>query len=154
MAYQRARIRDTQTRRPATHSAGNAGREGENGEDTTAGTGPNPPERAASASHTRPGHCTREVSNGALRHRPAPQLGSLRASPQGSHWRQASSTGPAVPAARTTTHKGGDAVGKRLQLWLLSDALTGESRNGEAGEAPGSEPCEPGGLRHQAGGAS
>ena len=45
IAYQRARIRDTQTGRPATHSAGNAGREGGNGEDTKPGTGPRPPNR-------------------------------------------------------------------------------------------------------------
>ena len=64
MAYQRARIRDTQTGRPATHSAGNAGRAGGNGKDTTPGTGPNPPEPAASAAHTRPGHCTRQGSSG------------------------------------------------------------------------------------------
>ena len=42
MAYQPARIRDTQEGRPATHSAGNAGREEGNGEDTTPGTGPSP----------------------------------------------------------------------------------------------------------------
>ena len=104
MAYQRARIRDTQTGRPATHSAGNAGRKGGNGEDTTPGTGPNPPEPAASAARTRPGHCTRQGSSGAPRHAPAPRLGSLRASPRGSHWRQASSTGPAAPTPRATTH--------------------------------------------------
>ena len=154
MAYQRARIRDTQTGRPATHSAGNPGRAGGNREDTTPGTGPNPPEPAASAAHTRPGHCTRQGSSGAQRHAPAPGLGSLRASPRGSHWRQASSTGPAAPAPRATTHKGGDAVGKRPQPRLRIDALTGEWRNGEAREGRGSEPCEPGGLRHQAGGAS
>ena len=45
-------------------------------------------------------------------------------------------------------------MGKRLQLRLLSDALTGEWRNGEAGGGQGSEPCEPGGLLHQAGGVS
>ena len=45
-------------------------------------------------------------------------------------------------------------MGKRLQLRLLSDALTGEWRTGEAGEGQGSEPREPGGLRHQAGGVS
>ena len=92
MAYQPARLRDTQTGQPATHSAGNAGQEGGNGEDTTPGTGPNPPEPAASAAHTRPGHCTRQGSSGALRHAPAPWLGSLRASPRGSHRRQASSS--------------------------------------------------------------
>ena len=45
MAYQRARIRDTRTGRPATRSAGHAGREGGNGRDTTPGTGPSPPNR-------------------------------------------------------------------------------------------------------------
>ena len=113
---------------------------------------PEPPEPAASAAHTQTGHCTRQGSSGALHHTPTPRLGSLRASPRGSHWRQASSTGPAAPAPQATTHQGGDAVGKRLQPRLQIDALTGEWRNGEAGEGQGSEPCEPGG--HQAGGAS
>ena len=45
-------------------------------------------------------------------------------------------------------------MGKRLQLQLLSVALTGEWRNGEAGEGQGSEPHEPRGLGHQAGGVS
>ena len=85
---------------------------------------------------------------------PAPQLGSLRASPRGSRWRQASSTGPAAPAARGTTDQGCGLVGKRLQPRLLSDALTGEWQNGEAGEGQGSEPREPGGLLHSAGGVS
>ena len=84
-----------------------------------------PPQPAASAAHRRPGHCTRQGSSGAARHAPAPRLGSLRANPRGSHWRQASRTGPAAPAPRATMHQGGDAVGKRLQLRLLSDALTG-----------------------------
>ena len=154
MAYQRARVRDTRTGWPATHSAGHAGREGGNGEDTTPGTGLSPPKPAASAAHTRPGHCTRQGSSGAPRHAPAPRLSSLRASPRGSHWRQASSRGPAAPAPRATTHQGGDTVGERLQLRLLSDALTGEWRNAEAGEGQGSEPREPRGLRHQAGGVS
>ena len=104
MAYQGARVRDTRTGRPATPSAGHAGREGGNGRDTTPGTGPSPPEPAASATHTQTGHCIRQGSSGALRHAPAPRLGSLRASPRGSHWRQASSTGPAAPAPRATTH--------------------------------------------------
>ena len=65
---------------------------------------PEPPEPAASAAHTRTGHCTRKGSSGAQRHAPIPRLGSLRASPRGSHWRQASSTGPAAPAPRATTH--------------------------------------------------
>ena len=45
-------------------------------------------------------------------------------------------------------------MGKRLQLLLLSDALTGESRNGEAGEGQDSDPREPGGLCQGAGGVS
>ena len=65
---------------------------------------PEPPEPAASAAHTQTGHCTRQGSSGAQRHAPTPRLGSLRASPRGSHWRQASSTGPAVPAPRAITH--------------------------------------------------
>ena len=48
--------------------------------------------------------CTRQRSSGALPHAPTPRLGSLRASPRGSHWRQASSTGPAAPAPWVTTH--------------------------------------------------
>ena len=115
---------------------------------------PKPPEPAKSAAHTRPGHCTCQGSSGAPRHTPTPRLGSLRASQPGSHWRQASCTGPAAPALRATTHQGGAAMGKRLQLRLPSDALTGHWRNGKAGEGQGSEPREPGGLRHQAGGVS
>ena len=65
---------------------------------------PEHPEPAASAAHTRTGHCTRQGSSGALRHAPTPGLGSLRDSPRGSQWRQASSTGPAAPAPRATTH--------------------------------------------------
>ena len=65
---------------------------------------PEPPEPAASAAHTQTGHCTRQGSSGAQRHAPTPRLGSLRASPRGSDWRQASSTGPAAPAPRATTH--------------------------------------------------
>ena len=45
MTYQQARVRDTRTGRPATRSAGHAGREGANGRDTTPGTGPSPPNR-------------------------------------------------------------------------------------------------------------
>ena len=45
-------------------------------------------------------------------------------------------------------------MGKRLQLWLLSDTLTGVWGKWEAGEGQDSEPREPGGLRHQAGGES
>ena len=65
---------------------------------------PEPPEPAASAGHTGTGHCTRQGSSGAPRHAPTPRLGSLRASPRGCHWRQASSTGPEAPAPRATTH--------------------------------------------------
>ena len=65
---------------------------------------PEPPEPAASAAHTRTRHCTRQGSSGALRHAPTPRLDSLRANPRGSHWRQASSTGPAAPAPGATTH--------------------------------------------------
>ena len=45
MAYQRARVRDTRTGRPATRSAEHAGRGGGSKRDTTPGTGPNPPNR-------------------------------------------------------------------------------------------------------------
>ena len=65
---------------------------------------PEPPAPAASAAHTQTGHCARQGSSGAQRHASTPRLGSLRASPRGSHWRQASSTGPAAPAPRATTH--------------------------------------------------
>ena len=65
---------------------------------------PEPPKPATSAAQTQTGHCTCQGSSGAQRHAPTPRLGSLRASPRGSHWRQASSTGPAAPARRATTH--------------------------------------------------
>ena len=45
MAYQRARVRDTRTGRPATRNAEHAGRGGGNERDTTPGTDPNPPNR-------------------------------------------------------------------------------------------------------------
>ena len=104
MAYQRARVRGTRTGRPChtqrgTRGAGRGKRERHNTRYR-----PEPPEPAASAAHTRTGHCTRQGSSGALRHASTPRLGSLRASPRGSHWRQASSTGPAAPAPRATTH--------------------------------------------------
>ena len=104
VAYQRARVRETQTGRPTTRSAGHAEREGGNVRDTTPGTGPSPPNRPVGTAHTRTGHCIRQGSSGALRHAPTPRLGTLRASSRGSHWRQASSTGPAAPAPRATTH--------------------------------------------------
>ena len=65
---------------------------------------PEPPEPAASSAHTWTVHCTHQGSSGALRPAPTPRLGSLRARPRGSHWRQASSTGPGAPAPRATTH--------------------------------------------------
>ena len=65
---------------------------------------PEPPEPAASAAHTQTGHCGRQGSSGAQRHAQTPRLGSLPASSRGSHWRQASSTGPEAPAPRATTH--------------------------------------------------
>ena len=100
MAYQRARVRDTRTgRQRGTRGAGRGKRERQNTRYR-----PEPPEPAASAAHTRTGHCTRQGISGALRHAPTPRLGSLRASPRGSHWRQASSTGPAAPTPRATTH--------------------------------------------------
>ena len=104
MAYQRARLRDTRTGRPATRSAEHAGREGGNERDTTPGTGPNPFNRPRAPRTHRRGTATRQGSSGAQRHARAPRLGSLRASPRGSHWRQASSTGPTAPAPRATTH--------------------------------------------------
>ena len=45
-------------------------------------------------------------------------------------------------------------MGKRPQPRLRIDAVPGVWRNGEAGEGRGSELCEHGELRHQAGGAS
>ena len=45
MAYQRARVGNTRTGRPATRNAEHAGREGVNGRDTIPGTGPSPPNR-------------------------------------------------------------------------------------------------------------
>ena len=145
-------VRDTQMEGPATDTTGNAG-EGRGAQQRRGNRQwPQPRRPAASTAHTRPGHCICQGSSGTQCHAPAPRLGSLRASRGGSHWRQASSTGPAGPASRATTHKGGGIVGKRLQLRLLSDTLTGEWRKGQAGEGQGSEPREPGGLRDQAAG--
>ena len=104
MAYQRARVRDTRTGRPATRSAEHAGRGRGKRERHNTRYRPKTPKPAASAAHTQTGHCTRQGSSGAQRHAQTPRLGSLRASPRGSHWRQASSTGPAAPAPRATTH--------------------------------------------------
>ena len=58
-----------------TRGAGRGKRERHN-----TGYRPEPPEPAASATHTRTGHCTRQGSSGALRYARTPTLGSLRAS--------------------------------------------------------------------------
>ena len=102
------------------------------------GTGPDPRDLLQAPRTHHQG--TAPASSSTQCYAPAPQLGSLRASPWGSHWRQASSTGPAALAARATMHQRGGVVGKRLQPQLLSDALTGEWRNGDAEEGQGSEP--------------
>ena len=149
MAHRQAKGRDTRTGQSATRTARKT-REGRSENRHR----PRPPKPALSAAHTRPGHCTRQGSSSTQCYAPTPWLGSLRSSPWGSHWRQASSTGPAAPAAWATTRQRGGVVGKRLQPRLPGDALTGEWRNGEAGERQGSEPREPGGLWHQAGGVS
>ena len=154
MVCRRARRRDTWMERQATLTAGDAGEGGGAQERRGNRHGPQPHGPAASAAHTRPGPSTRQGSSGTQYHAPAPSLGSLRASPWGCHWRQASSTSPAAPATRATTHQGGGVVGKHLQPRLLSDALTGKWRNEEAGEGRGSEPREPGGVRQRAGGES
>ena len=90
------------TARHTQHGTRGAGREKRERHNTR--YRPDPPEPAASAAHTQTGHCKRQGSSGEQRHAPTPRLGSLRASPRGSHWRQASSTGPAAPALRATTH--------------------------------------------------
>ena len=43
---------------------------------------PEPPKPAASAAHTRTGHCTRQGSSGALRHAPTPRLAKSNLKPQ------------------------------------------------------------------------
>ena len=63
MAYRRARIRDSRTRRSATRSKGNAGTERGTRERHRNRHRPQPPGPAASAAHTRPGHCTRQGSS-------------------------------------------------------------------------------------------
>ena len=104
MGYQRARVRDildgtARHMQRGTRGVGRGKRERHNTRYR-----PEPPKPAASAAHTQTGHCTRQGSSGAQRHAPTPRLGSIRASPRGSHWRQASSTGPAARAPRATTH--------------------------------------------------
>ena len=112
---------------------------------------PEPPEPAASAAHTRTGHPTRQGSSGA----PQP-LGKAASAPA-----QGGPTGDKPVARARRRRRPGRPRIKGATRWVSArshgcqiDALTGEWRNGEAGEGRGSEPCEPGGLRHQAGGAS
>ena len=97
MAYQLARIRDTRTGWPATHSAGTAGPGG-------GGTGKTQSAAPAPTPQNRPRAPRTHNQGTAPRHAPIPRLGSLCASPRGSHWRQTTSTGPAAPAARATRH--------------------------------------------------
>ena len=65
---------------------------------------PEPPRTGRERRAHTDGAMRRQGSSGAQRHAPTPRLGSLRASPRGSQWRQASSTGPAAPALQATTH--------------------------------------------------
>ena len=154
MAYRQAKGRDTHAGQPETRTARNARAGRSPRGDARTGTYPDlPPQMRAPHTHDQGAAPAKAVVAHSARHQ-RPRLGSLRASPWGSHRKQASSTGPAAPASRATTHQGGGVVGKRLQPRLLSDALTGEWRKGEAGEGQGSEPREPGGLHHQAGGVS
>ena len=104
MTYKRARIRDTRTGRPATRSGGHAGRDGGIGRDTTPGTGPSPPHRPRVPRTHGWGTASAKAVVAHCAPFPTPRLGNLRASPRGSHWRQANSTGPAAPAPRATTH--------------------------------------------------
>ena len=67
---------------------GQGGAEGEKREPAPAPI----PRSAASASQTRPGHCTCQGSSSTQCYTQALRLGSLLASPWGPHWRQASST--------------------------------------------------------------
>ena len=73
---------------------------------------PEPPEPAASAAHTPAGHCTRQGSSGALRHAPAPRLGSLRASP-----RRCPSGDKPVARARQRRRPGRPRI-RRAKRWV------------------------------------
>ena len=101
MADRQAKGGDTQTGPPATHTARGAREEGDTRGEVRAGTGPNPPDLPRALRTHDQGSST------AKRYAPAPWLGTLRASSRGSHWRQASSTGPAAPTPRTTKHQSG-----------------------------------------------
>ena len=152
MAYWQAKGRDNQAGQPATSTARDARAGRSPRVEARTGTGLYPRDLRRAPKTQDQG--TAPASSSTQCYAPAPRLGSLRASPWGSHWRQASSTGPAALAAQATTHQRGGVVGKRLHQRLLSDTLTGEWPNGEAGEEQSSEPREPGGLPHQAGGVS
>ena len=82
-----------------THREGREGREEPKGRQKNRHR-PQPPRPAARAANTRAGHCTRPVSSNTQCYAPAPRLGSLRASPWGSRWRQASSTGDQASGGR------------------------------------------------------
>ena len=84
MAYWQAKGRDTPAGQPATRTARDA-RAGRSPREARTGTGPEPPDHAASAAHT-PRHFTRQGSSSTQCYAPAPWLPSLRASPWGSHW--------------------------------------------------------------------
>ena len=128
MAYRQAKQRDTRAAQPATHTAGDARAGWSPRGDARTGTGPDPPgQPQAPRSHdqgTAPGSSSTQC------YATAPRLGSLRASQWGSHWRQASSTGPAVPAALRPRIKGGSVVGKSLQPMLLD---RGVAKSGSRG---------------------
>ena len=103
-----------------------------------------PPEPAASAAHTRTGHCTRQVSSGALRHAPTPRLGSLRASPRVSHSRQAGSTGTAAPAHGRPRIRGATRwVSARSRGCELMHS-PGSGETGKPGRDRASSPVNPG----------
>ena len=108
MAYQRARVRDTRTGRPATRSAGHAGREGGNGRDRTPGTGPSPPNRPrAPRTHGRGtalakavvAHCARPQPLGQAASAPA-QGGPTGDKPVARAWRRRR---PGLPHIRGAT---------------------------------------------------
>ena len=63
---------------------------------------PEPPEPAASAAHTRMGHCTRQGSSAALRHTPAPvpaQGGPTGDKPVARAWRRRRTGRPRIRKA-------------------------------------------------------
>ena len=112
MAYQGARVRDTRMGRPATRSAGHAGREGGNGRGTTPGTGPSPPNRPrAPRTHGRGTAPAKEV----VAHSATPQpLGQAASAPA-----QGGPTGDKpVARARRRRHPGQPRI--RGATWWVS----------------------------------